>query len=78
MFREIKAARPTVSCGLRPPAIPKAKTRHRALAQPPRPPLSVTREEIVSQVDDKTRESVRRKFERDKKELQALGAVVGL
>jgi len=32
----------------------------------------------VSQVDDKTRESVRRKFERDKKELQALGAVVGL
>ncbi len=46
----------------------------------------VTREEILSQVDDyksdwlkgddKTRESVRRKFERDKKELKALGVVI--
>jgi predicted DNA-binding transcriptional regulator YafY len=46
----------------------------------------VTREEILSQVDDykadwltgddKKRESVRRKFERDKKELRALGAVI--
>src|SRR5256714_14560572 len=46
----------------------------------------VPREEILSQVDDykadwlrgddKTRESVRRKFERDKKELKALGVVI--
>ncbi|HEU5260184.1 MAG TPA: WYL domain-containing protein [Gemmatimonadales bacterium] len=46
----------------------------------------VTREEILSQVDDykadwvrgndKKRESVRRKFERDKKELKALGVVI--
>jgi len=46
----------------------------------------VTREEILSQVDDykadwleaddKTRESVRRKFERDKKDLKALGVVI--
>jgi predicted DNA-binding transcriptional regulator YafY len=46
----------------------------------------VTREEILSQVDDyktdwlkgddKPRESVRRKFERDKKELKALGVVI--
>jgi predicted DNA-binding transcriptional regulator YafY len=46
----------------------------------------VTREEILSQVDDyradwvgadaKTRESVRRKFERDKKELKALGVAI--
>src|SRR6266576_5715982 len=46
----------------------------------------VPREEILSQVDDykgdwlkgddRTRESVRRKFERDKKELKALGIVI--
>src|SRR3989442_10251597 len=46
----------------------------------------VTREEILSQVEDyksawvggdeKTRESVRRKFERDKKELKALGVAI--
>src|SRR3989442_2181851 len=46
----------------------------------------VTREEILSQVEDyksawvggdeKTRESVRRKFERDKRELKALGVVI--
>src|SRR5881396_777404 len=46
----------------------------------------VPREEILSQVDDykadwlkgddKTRESVRRKFERDKKELKALGVLI--
>src|SRR5205814_75889 len=46
----------------------------------------VPREEILSQVDDykadwlrgddKTRESVRRKFERDKKELKALGVAI--
>src|SRR5256885_15318031 len=47
---------------------------------------AVPREEILSQVDDykadwlagddKIRESVRRKFERDKKELKALGVVI--